>query len=249
MKTRIWFLLVCVSFVAMAGAAQGRERIRPVVRNKSMKGFIIPQAKFLYWQTNNYVDVFVPQAKAGSKLTLRATGGAARPTTLARRYSIIPQMKKMTLTPLVKDGRSIQKLATQKFSVIKPPRPVLELIVNGKQYNGAAPISKKSNLLVRVKADAGFKTHYPADARYRFDKLDLLVHRSLGAPTKAAAYSGHNKDATKGIKVPLGSKLKQDTPGTKCLIKVNKVYRVNCLGKKIEEKFSERERCLGFIIK
>ena len=247
MNSRILMVLACVVLLVSAGDtwALGRRRVAP----KRPKCFIEPQAQFLYWNTNNYVDLLVSNMSSSWTLKLKATNAIVNQTSLGRRFSIIPQGKKTVLTASANTGRSIIKLKSQSFNVIKPPRPQLLLLVNGKEYNGVAPISKKSNLKVKVKPDKDFQTHFPLDAKYRIVRVYLYAQRSLGAPTKIGSYNGYSVDATKGVSVKLGSKLKADPPGTKCFLKVDKFFRLNCKNKMIPVKLSERELWLGFIIK
>jgi len=142
------------------------------------------------------------------------------------------------------NGQTI-KIDDVTYKVIKPPKPDILLLVNGKEYNGAAPISKKSNAVVRIKADSDFKAALPQDARYVVNNVSLLAQRSLGAPTKVGAY----RSGGETVKCPLGNKLKADPPGTKIYFKIDKVYRKNFKGKKVEEKFGDRDLYIGAVIR
>jgi hypothetical protein len=146
------------------------------------------------------------------------------------------------------NGQNI-KIDDIAYKVIKPPKPDIVLLVNGKEYNGAAPISSKSNCVVRVRPDSDFLSALPRDARYLVSSVDLLSQRSLGAPSKVGVFSGAGTDGVKGIPVALGNKLKGDTPGTKIYFKIDKVYRINFQNNKIEEKFSDRDLYIGAVIK
>ena len=146
------------------------------------------------------------------------------------------------------NGQNI-KIDDVKYKVIKPPKPSIQLLVSGREYNGASPIPKKSSCVVRLKPDADFRAALPKDARYMISKVSLLSQRSLGAPSTVGSYSGSGKDAVKGIPVSLGNKLKSDAPGTKIFFKIDKVYRVNFQNKKVEVRFGDRELYIGAIIK
>lgn len=162
----------------------------------------------------------------------------------ANSFTIIPKENVVTVNLKAGDvDRSVE------YCAVRPPKPEIEMLVNGQIYTGMAPISKKSNVLLRIKPDADFKTHFPTDSRYVIDQVDLLVQRSLGAPVKVGSFSGSGKDATIGIPVALGNKLKADPPGTKIYLKIGKVSRVNYQNMVVEEAFSERELVLSAIIK
>lgn len=204
----------------------------------------------LYYNCGNTINVDVP-----------ALGDLYNPKFSASNASVLPSKsdkKKVTIVPTGKscvlgvssltNGQTI-KIDDVKYRVIKPPKPSVELLVNGKAYNGASPIPKKSRCVVRLKADSDFKAALPKDARYAISRVDLLSQRSLGAPTKVASQSGSGKDATKGIPVNLGNKLKSDPPGTKIFFKIDKIYRVNFQNKKIPEKFGDIDLYIGALIK
>lgn len=117
--------------------------------------------------------------------------------------------------------------------------------VDGKEYNGAAPISSKSNVILKVKPDSDFMAALPKDARYTVSRVDLLVQKTLGAPAKVGTFSGEGAD----VKIPLGTKLKGYDAGTKIYFKVDRIYRVNFKAQKVEVKFADADLYRGAIIK
>ncbi len=183
----------------------------------------------------------VPDIKASSANVLKSKSDE-------RKFTVVPTGKTCVISCIINNEDSYHKW-DRKYKVIKPPKPEIQLLVNGKEYNGASPINKKSNVVLRLKPDADFKASMPRDARYMISNVDLLAQRSLGAPTKIGTYSGLGKDATKGIPIPLGNKLKADTPGTIIYFKIKSIYRMNFQNKKIEEKYADREFYVSAVIK
>ena len=204
----------------------------------------------LYWNCGNALNVDVPALGDLYNPKFAASSATVLPSTSdKKKVTIIPTGRECILgVSSLTNGQTI-KIDDIKYKVIKPPKPEIQLLVNGKEYNGASPIPSKSNCVVRVKADSDFLSALPKDARYMISNVDLLSQRSLGAPTKVAAYSGGGVDGTKGIPVALGNSLKGDTPGTKIYFKIDKVYRINFQNNKIEENFADRDLFVGAVIK
>lgn len=204
----------------------------------------------LYYNCGNTINVDVP-----------ALGDLYNPKFTASSAKVIPgssDKKRVTIVPTgrtcvlgvssLTNGQNI-KIDDIKYKVIKPPKPSIELIVNGKPYNGSSPISKKSRCVVRLKADADFKAALPKDARYMMTKIELLSQRSLGAPSKVGSFNGNGKDALKGVPISLGNKLKNDPPGTKIYFEIDDIYRINFQNKKVKESFGERDLLIGALVK
>lgn len=204
----------------------------------------------LYWKCGNKLNVDVPALGELYNPVFKASQAEViKDKSDKKTVTIVPSGKKCVLSVSSNTNGNVIKVDDVNYKVIKPPRPHLLLIVNGKEYDGVSPISKKSTVSVVVKPDHDFLAALPKDARYSIDKVELLVQRSLGAPTKADTKKGSGKDATKGLQFKLGAKLKQDTPGTKIYFKIHKIYRINFTNKKVEEKFSERDLMMGAVIK
>ncbi len=204
----------------------------------------------LYYKCGNTINVDVPALGDLYSPKFSVSKGKAIPSSNdKKKVTIVPTGRTCVLgVSSVTNGQTI-KIDDVKYNVIKPPKPSIELVVNGKVSNGAQPISKKSRCLIRLKADSDFKAALPRDARYAINKVELKVARSLGAPTNAGVYSGNGKNAEKGIPVPLGNKLKSDGPGTKIYFKIDKVFRINFQNAKVEENFGERDLFIGAVIK
>jgi len=202
----------------------------------------------MFWNCGNTLRIAGEIADA-TDLKVTASGAQlTRSQSDKAKFTVVPTMTK-SFVSVKGTSQGFTRTRDFEFSVIKPPKPSLELIVNGKLHNGMSPISKKSNLTVRVVPDAGFRGTSPKDARYFISNVRLLAARSLGAPAKVAEYSGSGKDGVKGVNVPLGNKLKTDAPGTVVYLRVDKVYRINFQGKKIQVKLDEHARVLPFVIK
>ncbi|MEM0996969.1 MAG: hypothetical protein AAGN35_07815 [Bacteroidota bacterium] len=204
----------------------------------------------LYYKCGNTINVDVPALGEFYNPKFTASQAKVLPSKSdKRKVTIVPSGKKCVLgVSSLTNGQNI-KIDDVTYKVIKPPKPSIQLLVNNKEYNGAAAIPKKSRCVVRLKADTDFRAALPKDARYMVSNIALLSQRSLGAPTRVGSYGGSGKDALKGIPINLGNKLKSDPPGTKIYFKIDKIYRINFQNQKIPEKFGDRDLYIGAVIK
>lgn len=204
----------------------------------------------LYANCGNTINVDVPALGEFYNPKFAATSATVLPSTSdKKKVTIVPTGKTCVLSvSSLTNGQNI-KIDDITYKVIKPPRPSIDLLVSGKEYNGAAPIPSKSSCKVVVRPDNDFKSALPKDARYMITSIDLLSQRSLGAPSKVASFSGNGKDAVAGIPVELGNSLKGDAPGTKIYFKIDNVYRINFQNQKVQEQFSDRDLYIGAVIK
>lgn len=204
----------------------------------------------LYYNCGNTINVDVPALGEFYNPKFTASSATVLPSQSdKRKVTIVPTGKTCVLgVSSLTNGQNI-KIDDITYKVIKPPRPNLNIYVNGKEYNGATPIPGKSSCKLVVDPDNDFKNALPKDARYMVTGIDLLSQRSLGAPTKVATFNGNGKDAVAGIPMDLGNSLKSDPPGTKIYFKVDKVYRLNFQNAKVEEAFTDRDLYIGAVIK
>jgi gliding motility-associated protein GldM len=204
----------------------------------------------LYANCGNIINVDVPALGEFYNPKFAASSATVLPSTSdKRKVTIVPTGKTCVLSvSSLTNGQNI-KIDDITYKVIRPPRPTLDLMVNGKLFNGATPIPAKAPCKIVVNPDNDFKSALPKDARYMVSNIKLLSQRSLGAPTTAASFSGAGKDAVAGINCDLGNALKGDGPGTKIFFNVEKVYRINFQNQKIEEPFSDKDLYIGAIIK
>lgn len=204
----------------------------------------------LYYNCGNTINVDVPALGEFYNPKFTATSATVLPSsTDKKKVTIVPTGRECILgVSSLTNGQNI-KIDDIKYTVIKPPRPTIKLLVNGKEYNGATPIPAKSSCKLVIEPNGDFKAALPKDARYSVTSVDLLSQRSLGAPSKVGAVSGGGKDAVAGIPVDFGNNFKGDAPGTKIFIKVDKVHRINFQNAKVEEQFSDRELYISATIK
>ena len=201
----------------------------------------------LYRSCGNSVNIDVPALGDYYNPDVKVSSGNIQQSKDSKKkWLIMPEGKNCDVTVnSVTNGRSVN-IGVVKYKVIEPPKPSLEMLVNGKAYNGSSPIPKTSRILVKIKPDVEFRAALPNDARYGITTIDVLGQLSLGPPRKVGTSRGGRAEG--GIKVSLPTEIRQARPGTKVYVRVNEVYRLNFRGqKKPDKRFSELERTLSLV--
>ena len=166
-----------------------------------------------------------------------------------RKVTIVPSGKKCVVSVSSMTNGQMIKVDDLSYKVIAPPKPTLQMIVNGKAYNGMSSISSKSGVVLKAKPDSDFMSGLPKDARYSFDRIEVLVKNGAGAPKKVGSVNGAGKSAQRGIELKLASYLKGVKPGSLCFLKIGNVYRINFKNKKVKVKLDDREKVFAFTVK
>ncbi len=204
----------------------------------------------LYLQCGNDVNIDVPALGDQYKPVITASSAQVIPSkSVAKKFRIVPSAKTCRVTVNSNTNGQKIKIGDVDYKVIRPPKPTIDMAVNGKPTSGATPVPKTSRVQVRLVPDADFRSNLPEDARYMISSIDVLAQLSLGPPTKVNSVSANGKDATKAISVSLGTQVRQARPGTKVYIRINNIYRINFANKRVEEKFTEVERMLSIVVR
>ncbi|MFK7924869.1 MAG: hypothetical protein AB8H47_23115 [Bacteroidia bacterium] len=206
--------------------------------------------QLLYLQCGNDVNIDVPALGDQYKPIITASSAQVIPSkSVAKKFRIVPTAKTCRLTVNSNTNGQKIKIGDVDYKVIRPPKPTIDMAVNGKATSGATPVPKTSRVAVRLVPDSDFRSNLPEDARYMISSIDVLAQLSLGPPTKVNSISASGKDATKPIAISLGTQVRQARPGTKVFIRINNIYRINFANKRVEEKFTEVERMLSIVVK
>lgn len=204
----------------------------------------------LYYKCGNDVTIDVPALGNLYSPKINASSAQVIPSKNdIRKFRIIPSAKKCVVAvSSLTNGKTV-KIGNVNYTVIRPPKPTIELAVNNKKTSGAVPIPKTSKIQVRLVPDPDFKSNLPNDARYEVSAIKVLAQLTLGPPKTVKSQSFAGRDATKPLSISLGSSLKQARAGTKVYLEIDKIYRKNFKGEKIEERFSTVEKMLSLVVR
>jgi len=208
--------------------------------------------QILYQNCGNDVNIDVPAL--GDLYNPRVSASSAeviQSSQSKKTFRIVPTGRSTTVSvSSVTNGQTI-KIGDIQYKVIRPPKPTIRMLVNGKLYNGASMVPKASRVQVGLDPDDDFKSALPNDAKYGITSIDVLAQLSLGPPTKVNSVRGTNDAVNSPVTVSLGTQVRQSArPGTKVYVRVNEIFRVNFQNKRIpDSRFSETERMLSLVVR
>jgi gliding motility-associated protein GldM len=204
----------------------------------------------LYRSCGNAINIDVPAL--GEFYDPRVTASNADVTQSKeskKKFLIVPTGKTSVVSVSSFTNGQTVKVGDVAYSVIEPPKPTIEMKINGKSTSGSTPVPKSSRVQVYLIPDAEFKAALPQDARYGITSIEVLAQLSLGPPSKIGGKNTAGQDATQPLTIPLGPQIKSASPGTKVYIRVDEVFRKNFRGQTIpDRRFSEVERTLSIVV-
>lgn len=204
----------------------------------------------LYFECGNDVNIDVPALGDLYDPIVTASSAEVIQSQKSReKFRIIPSGRKCKVSVSSRTNGQTLKIGDVDYNVIQPPKPTIDMAVNGKRVSGATPVPKTSRVQIKLIPDADFAAGLPADARYGITGITVAAALSLGPPTTVNTINTNGRDATEPIQVSLGTRVRDARPGTKIFIRIEDVYRKNFQGKVINDpRFTEVERTLSIIV-
>lgn len=203
----------------------------------------------LYRNCGNDVNIDVPALGDQYSPKIDASQATVIPSQKTpKKFRIVPTGSSCKVTVNSVTGGKTIKVGDVDYKVINPPRPGINMAVNGKPYNGSTMVPKTSRIALRIEPDDDFRSALPEDAQYGITSVDVLAQLSLGPPTQVNQVNCAGQDATKSIEVALGTRVREARPGTKVYVRINEIYRVNFQKKRVPERFNEIERTLSLVV-
>lgn len=213
-----------------------------VVRSKALQ--------ILYKDCGNVVEVDVPAlGDLYNPDFSRSTGGKVVKSAQNRKeITIVPGSPKFDLSVYTNTNGQSVMLDKLTYNVVKPPKPRIALLVNGREHNAAAPVNKRGSVVVKLIADSEFSKTLPKDARYRASKVNLMLQDGIGPPRNIKSYSG--ADIQRGVKINLAQgAIRNAYPGAKIYFEVEDIKRINFEGKSVSTGIGRAESFLSAIVR
>lgn len=206
--------------------------------------------QILYAKCGNDVNIDVPALGDLYNPRVSATNADVITNQQSKvKFRIVPNARTCKVTVNSNTNGQNIKIGDIDYKVIQPPKPSIDVRVNGQRVTGA-PVPKTSNVQVRLVPDEDFKSALPADAKYTISTIDVLAQLSLGPPQKVNEIAVNGRDATRPIQVSLGTRVRQARPGTTVYIRVNDVFRINFRNQRIKDtRFTEVEKTLSLVVR
>ena len=142
-------------------------------------------------------------------------------------------------------------LDTFQFNIVQAPRPQIVLLVNGQPHTSLSSIPKRSRLVLQILGDPDFEGHFPGDAQYGIDAVEVLIQQKPDAPARSILkFNGKGRSGSQGVPILLDETPVPLRPGTVLYIRAEGLFRRNFQGKFFEEtRFTERERTVTVVLR
>jgi gliding motility-associated protein GldM len=215
--------------------------LRPEVRISSAS------IQSLYRHCSNPINIDVPALGDLFDPVVSATQAQVRTSGQSRkRFMIEPTGQNCVLSVSNRAEGRVTKVEDIRYRVIEPPKPSIEMQVNGRSYNGAVPVARSSRVALRLIADREFAMAQPGDAQYEIGEVVILLQDQLGPARVVKTLNLQGQDATRLQQIPLGPEVQQARPGTQAFVQIREVYRKNYRGERIADtRFPELELTLS----
>ena len=116
----------------------------------------------LYRNCGNFVNVNVPDLCSDYNPICTATEADIQQSTETRRkFLIVPRGNKCILSVSNNIRENPELLGTLTFNVIEPPKPFMEILVNGQRATSSTAASKGSRLTIKIEPDPEFAAAMP----------------------------------------------------------------------------------------
>ncbi|MDP5171932.1 MAG: hypothetical protein NWR72_16905 [Bacteroidia bacterium] len=206
--------------------------------------------QILYANCANDVNIDVPALGDAYNPVITATNAEIITNQQSKiKFRIVPTARTCVVTVNSNTNGQKIKIGDLTYKVIQPPKPTIDIRINGQKSTGAA-VPKTSNVQVILNPDEDFKSALPQDAGYAISSIDVLAQLSLGPPQTVNSINASGQDATRPIAVSLGTQVRQARPGTTVYIRINDIYRVNFQKKRIPDtRFTEIEKIISIVVK
>lgn len=206
----------------------------------------------LYRECGNMINIDVPAL--GDLYNPSVTASEAEITQSKdskKKWLIVPRGKKCVVgVSSITNGQTM-KIGDVIYNVIDPPKPSIEIYVNGQRASAQMQVARGSRVKLKIVPDPEFKTLLPMDARYEVTQVDVFKQCGLGPPQKAGGASLAGRDATgEGLDFPIPGEAFQCPSGSKIFFEVKDVVRKNFQGKKVtDERFTLYEKNIAVTTK
>lgn len=201
----------------------------------------------LYRECGNSINIDVPALGDNYNPVVSATQAEVHPSSQSRKkFRIVPTGNKCKLSVSNRAGGQTTKIQDIDYRVIAPPKPVLRLMVNGRDFNGYGTINKNSRIQVGVVPDREFLMTLPEDARYEIGQVEVLLQQGLEPPKVVNVVNMQGRNAAQPQRVNLGSEVRQARPGSRVFVRIKNIYRKNYKGTRVpDDRFPEMERTIS----
>lgn len=205
----------------------------------------------LYRRCANTVNINVPALGDQYDPVITASNAQVRPSESNRtRFLIDPSGRKSIITVKSRTNGSVIEIDKLPYNVIAPPKPVIQVKINNREYNGIADIPASSRIIIQLMADNEFKRLLAKDARYGAQQIVVKLKDGLQSARVINTIPINGLLSESPKRIILGAEGSRAKAGAKIFITLEGVYRLNYRGEKIpDNRLSELDRTVSFTVR
>ncbi len=167
-----------------------------------------------------------------------------------KKFLIVPRGNKCIVGVSSLMNGQTMKIGDVVYNVIDPPKPSIEILINGQRASSSTQVAKGSRVTLKVVPDPEFKAALPQDARYEITAVDVYKQCGLTPPSKAGGTGLSGRDAAAGLDFPIPGEAFQCASGSKIFFEVKDVARKNFQGKiVVDTRFTLYEKSISVTTK
>lgn len=202
----------------------------------------------LYRNCGNFVNINVPDLCSDYDPICTATDADIQQSTESRRkFLIVPKGNKCVLSVSNNLGGVPEHLGDIVFNVIEPPKPTIEILINGQRVSSSTSIAKGSQVFIKIVPDPLFALSMPQDARYEIGKITFFATNCF-APTALGEFTPIQGKINEEIKITVPANAFQYS-GHKIFMEIGDIYRINFKGeRKVDSRFTLYEKSISCLI-
>lgn len=203
----------------------------------------------LYRNCGNFVNINVPDLCSDYDPICTATDADIQQSTEARRkFLIVPKGNKSVLSVSNNLGGVPEHLGDIVFNVIEPPKPTIEILINGQRVSSSTNVAKGSQVFIKIVPDPLFALSMPQDAKYEIGKIAFFTDNCF-APIRLGEFTPIQATVNQEIKIPIPANAFQYSGGRKLYMEIDDIYRINFKGeRKVDPRFTLYEKSISCII-
>lgn len=167
-----------------------------------------------------------------------------------KKFLIVPRGNKCIVGVSSLMNGQTMKIGDVVYNVIDPPKPSIEILINGQRASSSTQVAKGSRVTLKVVPDPEFKAALPQDARYEITAVAVYKQCGLNPPSKAGGTKLSGRDAAAGLDFPIPQEAFQCSSGSKIFFEVEDVARKNFQSKiVVDPRFTLYEKSISVTTK
>ena len=204
------------------------------------------KGQFFYRYCANDIRIDVPDLGEMNNLSISATQAQVIPSksdpSLFRIYPVGNETE-VRISSIYNGKKTL--ISSVPVQVISPPKPEIQLLVNGEVHEGEVPVSRESEVAIRLVPNQEFQVLYGEDAKYGIGSVEVRV-QGKGAQQILKVIEGTADAFEDPLLIPLADDKylsKRGDQVTPVILRISGIFQRNFTGKRVPDtEFSAQER-------